>query len=228
VADERRVLLITGAGSGIGAATARRAVADGLRVVLAGRTASTLEALADELGGPERAATVVADVREWEGNVAAVDAAVSRFGRLDVAFANAGVHGAPGWTADTPEHWRDMVLTNVLGPALTLRAALPALIEARGHAVVMSSAAGRRVLPSLYSVTRWATAAMGEAVRQDVGGSGVRVTVVEPGGVNTPLWDEVNPGRLEADDVARAVMYAISQPPHVDVNEVLIRPAGAP
>jgi NADP-dependent 3-hydroxy acid dehydrogenase YdfG len=84
------------------------------------------------------------------------------------------------------------------------------------------------VLPSLYSVTKWAVTAMGEAVRQDVGATGVRVTVVEPGGVNTPLWDEANPGRLEVDDVARAVLYAVSQPPHVDVNEVLIRPVGAP
>ena len=225
---ERRVLLITGAGSGIGAATARQAVAAGLRVVLAGRTLEPLAALAAELGGDEHAREVVADVREWDGNVAAVAAAVDGFGRLDVAFANAGIHGEPGWLADTPEHWRDMVLTNVLGPALTIRAALPALTAARGHAVVMSSAAGRRVLPSLYSVTRCATAAMGEAVRQDVGGTGVRVTVIEPGGVNTPLWDAANPGRLEADDVARAVLYAIMQPPHVDVNEVLIRPAGAP
>jgi NADP-dependent 3-hydroxy acid dehydrogenase YdfG len=225
---ERRVVLITGAGSGIGAATARLAVDAGLRVVLAGRTLAPLAQLAEALGGPEHAVAVVADVREWEGNVAAVQAAVEGFGRLDVAFANAGIHGAAGWLADTPEHWRDLVLTNVLGPALTIRAALPALTESRGHAVLMSSAAGRRVLPSLYSVTRWATAAMGEAVRQDVGGSGVRVTVVEPGGVNTPLWEAANPGRLEPEDVGRAVLYAISQPPHVDVNEVLIRPAGAP
>jgi NADP-dependent 3-hydroxy acid dehydrogenase YdfG len=228
VADDGRVLLITGGGSGIGAATARRAVEAGLRVVLTGRRAGPVQALADELGGPARALAVVADVREWDGNVAAVAAAREAFGRLDVAFANAGIHGADGWLSDTPERWREMVLTNVLGPALTLRAALPALIESGGHAVVMSSAAGRRVLPSLYSVTRWATAAMGEAVRQDVGGQGVRVTVVEPGGVNTPLWDEANPGRLDPDDVARAVLYAISQPPHVDVNEILIRPAGAP
>jgi NADP-dependent 3-hydroxy acid dehydrogenase YdfG len=227
VADAR-VLLITGAGSGIGAATARHAAQAGFRLVLAGRSEAPLAALAEELGGPRRAATVVADVRDWDGNVAAVATATDRFGRLDVAFANAGIHGAPGWQADTPEHWRDMVLTNVLGPALTIRAALPALEATRGHAVLMSSAAGRRVLPSLYSVTKWAVTAMGEAVRQDVGATGVRVTVVEPGGVNTPLWDEANPGRLEVDDVARAVLYAVSQPPHVDVNEVLIRPVGAP
>jgi NADP-dependent 3-hydroxy acid dehydrogenase YdfG len=222
------VFLITGAGSGIGAATARRAAEAGYRLVLVGRSAAKLDPLAEELGGPGRALAVVADVRAWDGNAAMVAAAIERFGRLDVAFANAGIHGAPGWEADTPELWHDMVLTNVLGPAYTIRAAIPALRAARGHVVVTSSAAGRRVLPSLYSVTRWATAAMGEAVRQDLQGTGIRVTVVEPGGVNTPLWEEPNPGRLEPDDIARAVLYAVSQPPHVDVNEVLVRPVGAP
>jgi NADP-dependent 3-hydroxy acid dehydrogenase YdfG len=222
------VFLITGAGSGIGAATARHAARAGYRVVLAGRTAAKLDALADELGGAERAIGVVADVRTWEGNAAMVAQATERFGRLDVAFANAGIHGAPGWEADTPEQWQDMVLTNVLGPAYTIRAAIPALRAARGHVVVTSSAAGRRVLPSLYSVTRWATAAMGEAVRQDLQGTGIRVTVLEPGGVNTPLWDHHNAGRLEPDDIARAVLFATSQPRHVDVNEVLVRPVGAP
>jgi NADP-dependent 3-hydroxy acid dehydrogenase YdfG len=222
------VFLITGAGSGIGAATARRAAQEGYRVVLVGRAAAKLETLAQELGGAQRALAVVADVRTWEGNAAMVATALERFGQLDVAFANAGIHGEPGWEADTPEQWHDMVLTNVLGPAYTIRAAIPALRAARGHVVVTSSAAGRRVLPSLYSVTRWATAAMGEAVRQDLRGSGVRVTVVEPGGVNTPLWEQPNPGRLEPDDIARAVLFAVTQPPHVDVNEVLVRPVGAP
>jgi NADP-dependent 3-hydroxy acid dehydrogenase YdfG len=223
---EAPVFLITGAGSGIGAETARHAVRAGYRVVLAGRSSDPLEALAAELG--DGALAVPADVRVWADNEALVAAALERFGRLDVAFANAGVYGESGWEADTPEQWETMVLTNVLGPAYTIRAALPALREGGGHVVVTSSAAGRRVLPSLYSVTRWATAAMGEAVRQDLRGSGVRVTVVEPGGVNTPLWDHHNPGRLEPADIARAVIYAVTQPAHVDVGEILIRPVGAP
>jgi NADP-dependent 3-hydroxy acid dehydrogenase YdfG len=223
-----RVFLITGAGSGIGAATARRAVEAGFRVVLAGRARHKLDAIVEELGGEQRAVAITGDVRAWEDNVAFVTAATERFGRLDVAFANAGIHGDPGWQADSPEDWRELLLTNVLGPAYLVRAAVPALIATDGHVLITGSAAGRRVLPSLYSVSKWAITAMGEAVRQDLRATGVRVTVIEPGGVNTPLFDHTREGRLEADDIARAVLYAVSQPPGVAVNELLIRPVGAP
>jgi len=150
---------------------------------------------------------------------------LSAFGRLDVAFANAGFGGGRGFLADTPEHWREMVLTNVLGPALTLRATIPALTETRGHLLLTSSVAGRRPLPgSLYSATKHAVTAMGEAARQDLNGTGVRVTLIEPGMVGTPFFDDRPESALEAEDVARAVLYAVSQPAHVDVNEILIRP----
>lgn len=161
----------------------------------------------------------------WEDNEAMVAAALERFGRLDVAFANAGFGAKRGWLEETPEHWHAMVNTNVLGAAYTVRAALPALRESRGHVLLTGSVAGRRVLPgSLYSCTKWAVNAMGEAIRQDVDGSGIRVTVIAPGAVDTPFFDNPGDGRLQADDVARAVMYAVAQPPHVDVNEILVRP----
>jgi NADP-dependent 3-hydroxy acid dehydrogenase YdfG len=118
-----------------------------------------------------------------------------------------------------------MVLTNVLGAAYTVRATLPAIKESTGHILLTGSVAGRRAVPgSLYSSTKWAISGMGESLRQDVDGTGVRVTVVEPGMVQTPFFDNPGEGRLEADDIARAVMFAIAQPPHVDVNEILIRP----
>ncbi len=118
-----------------------------------------------------------------------------------------------------------MVLTNVLGAAYTVRAAIPALTEAKGHVLITSSVAGRRVLPgSFYSVTKHAVTAMAEAIRQDLNDTGVRVTSIEPGMVDTPFFDNRPTGALEADDIARAVMYAVSQPPHVDVNEILVRP----
>jgi NADP-dependent 3-hydroxy acid dehydrogenase YdfG len=219
------VFLITGASSGIGAATARHAAQAGYRLVLAARSADKLEALAAELGGPERAIAVPCDVTEWADNEALVAAALDAFGRLDVAFANAGFGAKRGWLEETPEHWRSMVLTNVLGAAYTVRAAIPALKESRGHVLITGSVAGRRVMPgSLYSVTKWAVTAMGEAVRADLNDTGIRTTLIEPGQVDTPFFDNPSEGRLEADDIARAVIYAVSQPPHVDVNEILIRP----
>jgi NADP-dependent 3-hydroxy acid dehydrogenase YdfG len=220
-----RVLLITGASSGIGAATARAAAAAGWRVVLAARSQERLRALAQELGGDGHALAVQCDVTDWEAQQRMAGAALSAFGRIDAAFANAGFGGARGFLADTPEHWREMVLTNVLGAALTLRATIPALQESRGHLLLTSSVAGRRVLPgSMYSCTKHAVTAMGEAARQDLHGTGIRVTLIEPGMTDTPFFERRPTDALRDEDIARAVMYALAQPPEVDVNEILIRP----
>jgi NADP-dependent 3-hydroxy acid dehydrogenase YdfG len=225
LAPSYRVFLITGASSGIGAATARHAAADGYRLVLAARSRERLGALAEELGGPERALAVTCDVSEWKDQQRMVSEARETFGRVDVAFANAGFGGPRGFLKDTVEHWREMVLTNVYGAALTLRATIPALTESKGHLLLTSSVAGRRVIPgSMYSCTKHAVTAMGEAVRQDLHGTGVRVTTIEPGMTDTPFFENRPSDPLEADDIARAVMYAVSQPPHVNVNEVLVRP----
>ncbi len=219
------VFLITGASSGIGNATARQAARAGYRLVLAARSVDKLEALASELGGDERALAVPTDVTRWEDNEALVAAALARFGRLDVAWANAGFGATRGWLNDTPEHWRAMVLTNVLGAAYTVRAAIPALKESVGHVLLTGSVAGRRAVPgSLYSATKWAVTAMGESIRADLNGTGVRTTLIEPGGVDTPFFDSPAEGRLQPDDIARAVMFAVSQPRHVDVNSILVRP----
>jgi NADP-dependent 3-hydroxy acid dehydrogenase YdfG len=223
------VFLITGASSGIGAATARRAAEPGYRLVLAARSQDKLDTLAEELGGPDVALAVACDVTDFAQQEAMVAAALERFGRLDVVWANAGFGAKRGFLEETPEHWRDMVLTNVLGAAYTIRAAIGALTETTGHLLLTSSVAGRRVIPgSLYSATKHAVTAMAEAVRQELNGTGVRVTSIEPGMVDTPFFEKTPEGALEPDDVARAVMYAISQPPHVDVNEILVRPTAQP
>jgi NADP-dependent 3-hydroxy acid dehydrogenase YdfG len=223
------VFLITGASSGIGAATARHAAQAGYRLVLAARSTDRLTQLADELGGEERALAVTCDVTEWEQQEAMVASALERFGRLDVAFANAGFGAARGFLKESPEFWRSMVLTNVYGAALTIRATLPALQDATGHLLLTGSVAGRRALPgSLYSATKWAVTAMGESARQELDGTGVRVTLIEPGMVDTPFFENPGSGRLHADDIARAVMFAVAQPPHVDVNEILVRPTAQP
>jgi NADP-dependent 3-hydroxy acid dehydrogenase YdfG len=228
MADDR-VLVITGASSGIGAATARAAADEGFSLVLAARSKDKLEALVSEFAD-ERAIAIETDVTSWEANERLMAGAIDRFGRIDAVFANAGFGAARGWLKETPEHWREMVLTNVLGAAYTLRAAIPSVTETKGHLLVTGSVAGRRALPgSLYSCTKWAVTAMGEAVRQDLNDTGVRVTVIEPGMVDTPFFDNgAGPGALQPEDIARAVMYAVSQPPHVDVNEILIRPTAQP
>ncbi len=224
------VFLITGASTGIGAATARHAVKAGHRVVLAARSADRLAELASELGGEEHALAVTTDVTSWDDNERLVAQALEAYGRVDVVFANAGFGAKRGWLEETPEHWRDMVLTNVLGAAYTARAAIPALKDSTGHLLITSSVAGRRALPgSLYSVTKHAVTAMGEALRMDLNDTGVRVTLIEPGMVDTPFFtDRPSIRALEADDIARAVMFAVEQPPHVDVNEILIRPTAQP
>ena len=221
-----KVFLITGASTGIGAATARQAAEAGYKVVLAARSEDKLKALAEEIDG----LAVRCDVTEWEDQQTLVQKALDEYGQIDVAFANAGFGGARGFDKDDVEHWKSMVLTNVYGCALTIRATMPALKESTGHLLLTSSVAGRRSLPgSLYSATKHAVTAMGEAARLDYNDSGVRVTLIEPGAVDTPFFD--NPPKiraLDADDVARAVMFAVSQPPHVDVNEILIRPTAQP
>ena len=229
--DEGKVLLITGASSGIGAATARRAAQAGYRVVLGARREDRLRALTEELGGPDRALAVRCDVTEWEDDQALARSGLDSFGRIDAVFANAGFGAKRGFLEESPEYWRSMILTNVLGVALTIRATLPHLLErGSGHYLITSSVAGRRALPgSLYSATKWAVSAIGEALRAELrqmhDNTGIRVTVIEPGMTDTEFFDQRPQNALADDDVAHAVIYALTQPDHVDVNEILIRPS---
>jgi NADP-dependent 3-hydroxy acid dehydrogenase YdfG len=227
---EKPVLLITGASSGIGAATARLA-ADRYRLVLAARRRENLESLAAELGGPEAAIAVSCDVTEWDQVEALAATPLDRFGRIDAVFANAGFGAARGFLEETPEHWRSMVLTNVLGPALTIRATLPHLLErGDGHYVITSSVAGRRALPgSLYSATKFAATTIGEALRQELRqmreNDKIKVTLIEPGITDTEFFDD-KPAEwaLCDEDIAREVLHALTAPPGVELNEILIRP----
>jgi NADP-dependent 3-hydroxy acid dehydrogenase YdfG len=224
------VFLITGASTGIGAATARLAAQTGYRLVLAARSQDKLRGLAAELGGDERALAVRCDVTEWDDQQALVQTALDAFGRIDVAFANAGFGGPRGFDKGEPEEWKQMILTNVYGAALTIRATMEPLKQSRGHLLLTSSVAGRRPLQgSLYSATKFAVTAMGEAARLDFNDTGVRVTLIEPGMTDTPFFDSAPTiEALKPEDIARAVMFAVGQPPHVDVNEILVRPTAQP
>jgi NADP-dependent 3-hydroxy acid dehydrogenase YdfG len=203
-------------------------------LVLAARRKDRLEGLAEELGGPDRAVAVCCDVAEWDQVEAMAREALDAHGRIDAVFANAGFGAKRGFLEESAEHWRSMVLTNVLGVALTIRATLPHLLErGTGHYVLTSSVAGRRALPgSLYSATKWAVGAIGEGLRAELRqmheNTGIRVTLIEPGMTDTDFFDRRPQGALEDDDIARAVVYAISEPEHVDVNEILVRPTSQP
>lgn len=223
------VMLITGASSGIGAATARAAAKQGYRLVLAARSKVKLSALAEELGGADQVLTVQCDVQDSGDQKAMVEEALGKFGQIDAVFANAGRGGEPGgFSKADPEVWKDMILTNIYGVGLTLQHCLPALRESKGQLLLTGSAAGRVTIPgSMYSATKWAVSAIGYGVREELRGSGIRVTLIEPGMVDTPFFDEQPEHALKPEDVANAVMYAVSQPAHVDVNEILVRPTPA-
>lgn len=220
------VLLITGASSGIGAATARLAAEAGYRVALAARSEQKLAQLVSDLGGSARALAIRCDVKKYGDQEAMVQQVLDHFGQLDAVYANAGIPGSEGgFSGADPEVWREMLLTNVYGVGLTLRCSLEALKASRGHLLLTGSAAGRFVIPgSMYSASKWAITGMGLSVREELRGTGVRVTLIEPGMVDTPLFDKPPAYALQPEDIGRAVVYALSQPAHVDVNEMLIRP----
>lgn len=226
------VFLITGASRGIGLATAQAAAEAGYRLVLTAREVDKLAEHAARLGGPDRVWVAACDVRKWEQVAALVGRVEEEWGRLDVVFANAGTSVVTSFTSSQgapPAQWADMVLTNVCGPAFTARAALPALIRSGGHLVLTGSAAGRGVRPgNLYAATKWAVTGLAQAIRAECVGTGVRVTLVQPGLTDTggiPASRLGDP-KLAPADVARAVLYAVSQPSTVDVNEILVRPVG--
>ncbi|MGF1510437.1 MAG: SDR family oxidoreductase [Myxococcota bacterium] len=222
---DERVLLITGASSGIGRATARHAARAGFRVALAARRKERLAELVEELGS-DRALAIRCDVQDLEEQKAMVNTALDRFGRLDAVFANAGRGGAPGGFAQCePATWKDLLMTNVFGAAVTVQVCLPSIKEAKGHILINGSVAGRRTIAgSMYGVTKWAANAIGYNLREELRGTGIRVTLIEPGMVDTPFFDDRKPDALRDEDIARAVLFALQQPPTVDVHELLVLP----
>lgn len=214
-----RVLWITGASSGIGLATARLASDAGWQLALSSRQEQ------DPVQIPD-ATWVPCDVTSWAQQALAVERILGKFGRLDAVFANAGFGCDNSLLGgDHPQVWDDMVRTNIVGVAYTMRAALPSLIKTRGHMLVTGSAMGRRhVKGSLYAATKHAVHELAENARLELDGSGVRVTTIAPGMVNTKFHKTFPIRPLEPEDVAEAVLWALEQPSHMDVNEILVRP----
>jgi NADP-dependent 3-hydroxy acid dehydrogenase YdfG len=237
-----KVCVVTGASSGIGAATARRLSAAGASVALAGRREDRLRELADEISGEGNPAVPIAtDVTVESECSALIERTRSELGRLDVLINNAGVMLlGPIQGADT-EEWRRMVSVNLLGLFYCTHAALPVMRDqGGGHIVNISSVAGRTASlgVGVYNATKWGVGAFSESLRQEALHVNVRVTIIEPGFVETELQDHSTDPMaraaiedirqkttpLQAEDIAEAIHYAVAQPPHVSVNEVLVRP----
>ncbi|WP_405728301.1 SDR family oxidoreductase [Streptomyces sp. NBC_00028] len=227
------VALITGGGSGIGAAVARQLLDAGHRVTVTGRGEERLRGFAEELGNPEGLLTLAGDAADYESVRSAVDRTLKEFGRLDTVVSNAGTATHDSVADGDPAGWTEMVLTNVLGPALLIRASVDALKETRGRIVLVGSVAGFVPTPgNIYGATKWAVTGLAENTRRQVTEWGIGVTLVAPGRVETPFWDSYGslpPGHLlTADQLADSVVWAIRQPEGVDVNTVVVRPIGQP
>ena len=220
-----KVLLITGASTGIGAATARAAVAAGWSVGLMARSTEKLDDLAGELG-PDRALPLVCDVADPDAQAAAVAALVQRFGRLDAAFANAGRGSRrPGVENGDLDDWRGMLDANIWGLLVTCKLCLPELRKTKGQILLTGSRAGRIALRgSIYGATKWFVHGFAANLRDEMQEWGGRCTVIAPGMTDTPFFATPKPDKLQPEDVARAVLYSLDQPAHVTIGEVLLLP----
>ena len=223
--EKKQTIFITGASSGIGKATALRLGKEGWNVALAARSVDELEKIAAEL--PKGQSLVLdCDVTNSAQVEKCFEIANDTFGRIDAVYANAGTGGKPGGFSEAPqESWQQIVDINIMGLAKTIQAAMPYIKKSEGHFVVTGSVAGRRYLDgSMYSVSKHAANALAYDLRGELQGSGCRVTLIEPGMVDTPFFDDGKPDALRPDDVARAVAYAVAQPKSVEIGDILILP----
>jgi NADP-dependent 3-hydroxy acid dehydrogenase YdfG len=239
---EGKVAIITGASSGIGEATAIALAAEGAKVVIAARRVERLEAVAKQIidhGG--QALSIVSDITDEAQAKNVIQKAYAEFGHIDILVNNAGI-SFPGRIENAdPSNWRKMIDINVLALMYTTHIALPIFkAQKSGHIVNISSVAGRIARAGMagYNVTKWGVNAFSEALRQEVYQDNIRVTIIEPGLVETEIdqhitdvvaKQEIEARRkaitpLQSEDIAAAIVYAVSQPQHVNVNEILIRP----
>lgn len=220
-----RTLFVTGASSGIGAATARAAAADGWKVGLFARREDRLHNLVAELG-EDRALALPGDVTSLDSQREALAVLAERFGGIQAAFANAGTGlDVPGTEHGDVEAWHRLIHINILGVLHTAKAALPYLKRTRGHMLLTGSAAGRRhIQGSIYGASKWFVHGYGGNLAEEMAEWGGRCTVIAPGMVNTAFFDEPKPDKIQPDEVARAVLYALNAGAHAAVREVFVMP----
>ena len=238
---ENKVVIITGASSGIGEATAKTLAENGAKVVLSARREDRLATLAGEIGG--NAAWLKSDVTSLEDMQALVKLAKEKFGKVDAVFANAGIMPGGNMSEQKVEDWMGMVEVNIKGVLNVMAAVLPEFIaQKRGHIVVTSSAAGLRSVPgnAVYCGTKHFVRAMLDSFRMEAAaeGTNIHATTIYPGAVKTELLNTIAPSETKAmvekfyeeagltpDVIANAVLYAISQPDHVNVSDLVVRPS---
>ena len=242
-----KVAIITGASSGIGEATAHRLAESGARVVLAARRVERLEALAADIERREGTALVApTDVTDERSVQRLARTALDAFGRIDILINNAGIMPLSPISKLRVEEWDRMIDVNIKGVLYCVAATLPTMLEqGSGHIINVSSVAGRRPFPSgtVYSATKFAVRAISQGLRLELSPiNGIRVTDIEPGVVATELthhitdnetanrfqemWAEKTP--LESIDIAETILFVLSRPDHVNVNEILVRPTDQP
>jgi NADP-dependent 3-hydroxy acid dehydrogenase YdfG len=237
-----KVALVTGASSGIGDATARALAAAGADVAIAARRHDRLDVLANELErSGVKALVLAADLTREDENRRIVDETERHFGRLDILVNNAGVMLLSPVDGADPQDWRRMLERNVLAPMVSAQAALPGMRARGGGSIInISSTAGRIANPNVsgYSASKFGIVAFSESLRREVYKDKIRVCVIEPGVVETELREHIPHAgtkqaidawaaamrQLQPEDVANAVLYVATQPPHVNVNEILMRP----
>lgn len=220
----RKTLFITGASTGIGEATARAAVEHGWNVGLFARSEDKLAKLADELG--EHALALPGDATDLDSQTDALDKLAQQFGSVDAAYANAGTGlSAAGTDAGDPDEWHQMIHLNIMGLLWTTKAAMPHLKKSKGHLLMTGSAAGRvHIKGSVYGASKWFVHGYGGNVAQEMREFGGRCTVIAPGMVDTPFFDEEKPDKLKPEDVARSVVFALETDPRATIQEVFLMP----
>lgn len=222
---KEKIVLITGASSGIGEATAKTLVNNGHKVILTARREEQLNQLVAELGS-DNALAVAADATDFTALENVVTKGIEKFGRLDVAFANAGMGvSTAGTEKGDPDEWSTMIDINIKALLWSAKLTLPYLRKTTGHFILTSSAAGRKPIGgSIYGATKWFAYGFGQNLAEEMSEWNGRCTTIAPGMVNTPFFDEAKPDKLDPQDVADAVLFAIEANQRNSVREIYLMP----
>lgn len=220
----RKTLFITGASTGIGEATARAAVEHGWNVGLFARSEDKLAALAKEFG--DHGLALPGDATDLASQTKALAKLANAYGTVDAAFANAGMGvGVSGTDEGEPDEWQKLVQLNIMGLLWTTKAAMPHLKSSKGQLLMTGSAAGRvHIKGSVYGASKWFVHGYGGNIAQEMREWGGRCTVIAPGMVDTPFFDDAKPDKLKPEDMARSVVFALQADPRATIQEVFVMP----